>query len=93
MSLAQPATIEGEWRGITWMDSSQTQYGVTVYNAKLSSITTVDVWVDLAKESVVGWSTNSDVKVESGPNNLHAGRPVRVRLLFRPQTLKWCTCL
>ena len=54
MSLAQPATIEGEWRGITWMDSSKTKYGVTVYNAKLSNITTVDVWVDLAK-GTCGW--------------------------------------
>jgi len=66
MSLEQPATIEGEWRGISWMDSSKTKYGVTVYNAKLSNVKTVDVWVDLGKGAVVGWSANSDAKVETG---------------------------
>ena len=67
LTLTQPATIEGEWRSVSWMDAAKTKYGVTVYNAKLSNVTKVDVWVDLGKGAVVGWSPNSDAKVEMGP--------------------------
>jgi hypothetical protein len=67
ITLAQPATIDGEWRSVAWVDSSQTTYGVTIYTAKLSNVTTVNVWIDLGKGAVVGWSANSDAKVETGP--------------------------
>ena len=66
MSLAQPATIEGEWRSVSW-DSSQTTYGVTVYTAKLSNVTTVNVWVDLTKGAVVAWSANRTATLETDP--------------------------
>jgi len=65
LTLSQP--IEGEWRSVNWVDSAKTNYGVTVYTARLSNVTTVDVWVDLGKGAVVGWSPNSDAKVETGP--------------------------
>jgi hypothetical protein len=67
LNLAQPATIEGEWRSISWTDSSKSDYAVTIFTAKVSNVTTVNVWVDLRKGEVVGWSPNSDAKPETTP--------------------------
>jgi hypothetical protein len=67
LSLVQPATLEHEWRSIRWADSTKTIYAVTVYTAKLSNVTTLNIWVDFQKRAVVGWSPNSDAKVETGP--------------------------
>jgi hypothetical protein len=66
MTLAQPATIEGEWRTVNW-DSSRTLYGVTILTARLSNVTTINVWVDLTKGAVVGWSPNRTAKPETAP--------------------------
>jgi hypothetical protein len=67
LTLSQAATIDGEWRGISWVDSSKTNYGVTIYTAKLSNVTAVNVWVDLAKGAVVGWTADSAAKPETTP--------------------------
>ncbi|MGA2286254.1 MAG: hypothetical protein ABSG55_08310 [Dehalococcoidia bacterium] len=67
LSLVQPATLAHEWRSVSWADSSRTTYVVTVYTAKLSNITTIDIWVDLQKGVVVGWSPNSDATIVTPP--------------------------
>ncbi len=60
LTLSQPATLTHEWRGISWADSTKTIYSVIVYDAQLSNVTRIDIWVDLRTQSVVGWSPNSD---------------------------------
>jgi hypothetical protein len=67
LTLTQPATMDEEWRGINWADSAKSTYSVIVYTAKLSNVTRIDIWVDLQKGAVVGWSPNTDAKVEAGP--------------------------
>jgi hypothetical protein len=66
MNLAQPATIDGEWRGISW-DSSKVSYLITVYTAKFSNVTAVNAWIDLGKAAVVGWTADSGAHVEATP--------------------------
>jgi hypothetical protein len=67
LALSQPATLEHEWRSISWADSTRSTYTVTVYTAKLSNITTIDIWVDLQKGVVVGWSPNTDAHIDTPP--------------------------
>ncbi len=66
MELSQPATIDGEWRGVSW-DSAKVSYLVTVYTAKFSNVTAVNVWIDLGKAAVIGWTPDAAAKAEATP--------------------------